>query len=240
MAHRYTTLLLDADETIFDFNRAEHDSLKKVLAARNLPHGEEILSQYHRINASLWRAFERGEVTKDRLRVQRFEELFYQFGFPAGIDPDEISSVYLEQLGESDYLLPGADAFLYALKNDGFNLALITNGVARTQLRRLNKSGLAPLFSHVFVSESIGAQKPLPAFFDAVLAAIDEKDKRKVLVIGDSLGSDIQGAANAGLDSVWYNPKGLANERGLPVALEAKSFGQILAFLDVTVEKAGS
>ncbi len=171
MAHRYTTLLLDADETIFDFNRAEHDSLEKVLAARNLPHGEEILSQYHRINASLWRAFERGEVTKDRLRVQRFEELFYQFGFPAGIDPDEISSVYLEQLGESDYLLPGADAFLYALKNGGFDLALITNGVARTQLRRLNKSGLAPLFSHVFVSEAVGAQKPLPAFFDAVLAA---------------------------------------------------------------------
>ena len=240
MAHRYTTLLLDADETIFDFNRAEHDSLKKVLAARNLPHGEEILSQYHRINASLWRAFERGEVTKDRLRVQRFEELFAMFGFPAGTDPDEISSVYLEQLGDSNYLLPGADDFLYALKNGGFNLALITNGVARTQLRRLNKSGLAPLFSHVFVSESVGAQKPLPAFFDAVFAAIDEKDKRKVLVIGDSLGSDIQGAANAGLDCVWYNPKGLANERGLPVALEAKSFAEILAFLNVAAEKAGS
>lgn len=240
MAHRYTTLLLDADETIFDFNRAEHDSLEKVLAARNLPHGEEILAQYHRINAALWRAFERGEVTKDRLRVQRFEELFAMFGFPKETDPDEISSVYLEQLGDSDYLLPGADAFLYALKNGGFDLALITNGVARTQLRRLNKSGLAPLFSHVFVSESIGAQKPLPAFFNAVLAAIDEKDKRKVLVIGDSLGSDIQGAANAGIDCVWYNPKGLANDRGLPVTLEATTFAQILAFLDVAVEKAGS
>lgn len=240
MAHRYTTLLLDADETIFDFNRAEHDSLKKVLADRDLPHSEEILAQYHRINAALWRAFERGEVTKDRLRVQRFEELFAMFGFPKETDPDEISAVYLEQLGDSDYLLPGADAFLYALKNGGFDLALITNGVARTQLRRLNKSGLAPLFSHVFVSESIGAQKPLPAFFNAVLAAIDEKDKRKVLVIGDSLGSDIQGAANAGLDCVWYNPKGLANDRGLPVALEAKSFGQILAFLAPGAAKADS
>ena len=212
MAHRYTTLLLDADETIFDFNRAEHDSLKKVLAARNLPHGEEILSQYHRINASLWRAFERGEVTKDRLRVQRFEELFAMFGFPAGTDPDEISSVYLEQLGESDYLLPGADAFLYALKNGGYDLALITNGVARTQLRRLKKSGLAPLFSHVFVSEAVG----------------------------DSLGSDIQGAANAGLDCVWYNPKGAANDRGLPVTLVAKSFAEILAFLEIGAEQVSS
>ena len=240
MAHRYTTLLLDADETIFDFIRAEHDSLKTVLSARGLPHSEEILLRYHEINASLWRAFERREITKDRLRVQRFEELFAMFGFAKETDPDAISTTYLAQLGESDYLLPGADAFLYALKNGGYDLALITNGVARTQLRRLQKSGLAPLFSHVFVSESVGAQKPLPAFFDAVFAAIDEKDKRKVLVIGDSLGSDIQGAANAGLDCVWYNPKGLANDRGLPVALEAADFAQILAFLDVTVEKAGS
>ena len=184
MAHRYTTLLLDADETIFDFIRAEHDSLKTVLSARGLPHSEEILLRYHEINASLWRAFERREITKDRLRVQRFEELFAMFGFPKETDPDAISTTYLAQLGESDYLLPGADAFLYALKNGGYDLALITNGVARTQLRRLQKSGLAPLFSHVFVSESVGAQKPLPAFFDAVLAAIDEKDKRKVLVIG--------------------------------------------------------
>ena len=231
MAHRYTTLLLDADETIFDFNRAEHDSLKKVLADRGLPHSEEILSAYHRINASLWRAFERREITKDRLRVQRFEELFAMFGFPKETDPDAISAVYLKQLGESDYLLPGADDFLYALKNGGYDLALITNGVARTQLRRLQKSGLAPLFSHVFVSESVGAQKPLPAFFDAVLNAIDETDKSKVLVIGDSLGSDIQGAANAGLDSVWYNPQGAANDRGLPVTFEAKTFGEIEAFL---------
>ena len=127
MAHRYTTLLLDADETIFDFNRTEHDSLKKVLADRGLPHSEEILSAYHRINASLWRAFERREITKDRLRVQRFEELFAMFGFPKETDPDAISTTYLAQLGESDYLLPGADAFLYALKNGGYDLALITN-----------------------------------------------------------------------------------------------------------------
>ena len=232
MAHRYTTLLLDADETIFDFIRAEHDSLKKVLTDRGLPHSEEILLRYHEINASLWRAFERREITKDRLRVQRFEELFAMFGFPKETDPDAINTTYLAQLGESDYLLPGADAFLYALKNGGYDLALITNGVARTQLRRLNKSGLSPLFSHVFVSESVGAQKPLPAFFDAVLNAIDETDKSKVLVIGDSLGSDIQGAVNAGLDSVWFNPHKAPNTRALPVTFEAQSYAQILSFLE--------
>ncbi len=232
MAHRYTTLLLDADETIFDFIRAEHDSLKAVLTARGLPHSEEILLRYHEINAALWHAFERREITKDRLRVQRFEELFAMFGFPKETDPDAISTTYLAQLGESDYLLPGADAFLYALKNGGYDLALITNGVARTQLRRLQKSGLAPLFSHVFVSESVGAQKPLPAFFDAVLNAIDETDKSKVLVIGDSLGSDIQGAVNAGLDSVWFNPHKAPNTRALPVTFEAQSYAQILSFLE--------
>lgn len=231
MPTRYTTLLLDADETIFDFLKGERTSLHKVLRERGLPHGDDVLERYHRINDALWHAFERGEVTKDQIKHERFARLSQTCGFPAKFDPDEINADYLQNLGESDYLLPGARTFLHKLKEGGFDLVLITNGVARTQLRRLEKSGLSPLFSHVFVSETVGAQKPLRAYFDVVLGAIAEKDPAKVLVIGDSLGSDIQGAANAGLDCVWFNPKGQANDRGLPVTKEAKTYAEIEAFL---------
>ena len=228
---RYTTLLLDADETIFDFLKGERTSLRQVLRARGLPHGDDILERYHWINDGLWHAFERKEITKEALKRERFARLAKESGFPPGLDIGKLNADYLAQLGESDYLLPGARAFLNKLKDGGYDLVLITNGVARTQLRRLEKSGLSPLFSHVFVSEAVGAQKPLRAFFDAVLAAVDETDPAKLLVIGDSLGSDIQGAANAGLDCVWFNPKGNTNDRGLPVALEAKTYGEIEAFL---------
>lgn len=231
MQQRYTTLLLDADETIFDFLQGERTSLRTVLAARGLPHDDAILERYHRINDALWHAFERGEVTKEQIKHERFARLAARSGFPPSLDIDKINADYLAQLSESDYLLPGARAFLETLKEGGYDLVLITNGVARTQLRRLEKSGLAPLFSHVFVSEAVGAQKPLRAFFDAVLDAVDETDPEKLLVIGDSLGSDIQGAANAELDCVWFNPKGLCNDRGLPVTLEAKTYGEIEAFL---------
>jgi 2-haloacid dehalogenase len=231
MPARYSTLLLDADETLFDFLKAEQSSLETVLAARGLPHGAEILQRYHVINDALWHAFERGEITKEDIKKTRFAKLAEQSGFPAGTDTDEINGAYLRQLGESDFLLPGARAFLQTLYDAGFDLVLITNGVAQTQLRRLEKSGLAPLFSHVFVSEAVGAQKPLRAFFDAVLDAIDEKDKARVLVIGDSLMSDIRGAYNAGLDCVWYNPKGAANDAGLPVTAMARTYKEIEAFL---------
>ena len=231
MMKRYSTLLLDADETLFDFLKAEQSSLKTVLSARGLPHDDEILQRYHVINDALWHAFERGEITKEAIKKTRFARLAEHSGFPAGIDTDEINSDYLRQLGESDYLLPGARSFLQKLFDAGFDLALITNGVAKTQLRRLEKSGLAPLFSHVFVSETVGAQKPLPAFFDAVLRAIDEQDKARVLVIGDSLASDIRGADNAGLDCVWFNPKSKPNDDALPVTLETRTYEEIEAFL---------
>ena len=231
MQKRYTTLLIDADETIFDFLMGERTSLRTVLQARNLAHDDAILERYHRINDALWHAFERGEITKEQIKHDRFASLAVQSGFPADLDIDRINADYLQNLGESDFLLPGAERFLRKLKNGGYDLVLITNGVARTQLRRLEKSGLAPLFSHVFVSEAVGAQKPLKAYFDAVLAAVEETDPRKLLVIGDSLGSDIQGAANAGLDCVWFNPKGQANDRGLPVTKEAKTSAEIEAFL---------
>ena len=231
MTSRYTTLLLDADETLFDFLKAERASLEKVLSSRGLPYGEEILRRYHTINDALWHAFERGEISKEDIKKTRFAKLAKESGFPAEIDTDAINAAYLRQLGESDFLLPGARQFLETLFAAGFDLALITNGVAKTQLRRLEKSGLSPLFSHVFVSEAVGAQKPLPAFFDVVLRTIDETDKGKVLVIGDSLQSDIRGAVNAGLDSVWYNPKGAANDAGVPVTLEARTYEEIEAFL---------
>ena len=231
MPNRYTTLLMDADETIFDFLRGERTSLSAVLERRGLPHDDSVLAEYHEINDALWHAFERGEITKEALKRERFARLAKACGFPPSLDVDKINDDYLTLLGESDYLLSGARDFLQNLKNGGYDLVLITNGVARTQLRRLEKSGLAPLFSHVFVSEAVGAQKPLRAFFDAVLAKVDESDPGRLLVIGDSLASDMQGAVNAGLDCVWFNPKGLLNDRELPVTKETRTYAEIEAFL---------
>ena len=86
------------------------------------------------------------------------------------------------------------------------DIYVVTNGIAKTQHRRLNESGLAPYFTNVFASETVGVQKPNPGFFDYVAHNIQGFSKDQSLVIGDSLTSDIKGANLYGLDSVWFNP----------------------------------
>ena len=233
MSQQYSTILFDADETLFDFKKAERTALRQVLLAFGVAPTERIMDRYSEINAALWHAFERGEVTKEDIKNERYRRLFAEFGVGQGTDTREVNDRYLDFLSQGGFLLDGAAALCEKLKQSGFMLYIITNGVARTQNLRLEHSGLRPLFSDMFVSETVGAQKPFSAFFEYVLAHIEERDPGKVLVVGDSLGSDIQGAANAGLDCVWFNPQGLPNDRGLPVKKEIQTLPALAAWLGV-------
>ena len=226
----YSTLLFDADDTLLDFQRAERTALSRVLADAGLPNDDAILARYHEINASLWRAFEKDEITKEDIKNERYRRLFQEFGMSPAVSPREINDRYLVQLGDCGFTLPGVPELCRKLKARGYAMHIITNGVPHTQVSRLEKSGLRACFDEIFVSEDLGAQKPLPAFFDAVLNRIDEKDKQKILVIGDALGSDVQGAANAGLDCLWFNSCLAENDRGLPVVREVRSIPELASF----------
>ncbi|MBQ5970447.1 MAG: YjjG family noncanonical pyrimidine nucleotidase [Clostridia bacterium] len=238
MTGRYTTLLFDADDTLFDFQKAERTALSRVLTNHHLPATDDILTRYNAINAALWREFEQNHITKEDIKNERYRRLFDEFGITPPVPPRTINDRYLEQLGACGFTLPGADALCRTLKDAGYDMYIVTNGVSATQKSRLENSGLKPYFDEMFVSEDLGAQKPLPAFFDAVLSRIPEQDRRRVLVIGDTLGSDIQGAVNAGLDCVWYNPTGKIKERSLPVTKEVRSFREIAQFLGCTLPRA--
>ena len=230
---QYSTFLFDADDTLLDFQKAERTALRQVLLAFGITPTDELMDRYSVINASLWHAFERGEVTKEDIKNERYRRLFEEFGVGQGINTREVNDRYLAFLSQGGFLVEGAATLCQALKKSGCQLYIITNGVPHTQRMRLEHSGLAPLFSDIFVSEAVGAQKPFKAFFDYVLSHIDEQDKRRILVVGDSLGSDIQGAVNAGLDCVWYNPKGRINDRGLPVKREVQTLCALAGWLGV-------
>ncbi len=236
MQKLYTTVLFDADDTLLDFHKAERTALQQVLLFFGVTPTEEMMDRYSEINAGLWHAFERGEVTKEDIKNERYRRLFAEYGVGQGLDTRKVNDRYLEYLSEGGFLLPGAEKLCRALKKAGFRLYIITNGVPHTQQQRLTRSGLLPLISGVFVSEAVGAQKPFKPFFDHVLAKIAEPDPKRVLVVGDSLGSDIQGAVNAGLDCVWFNPKRQANDRGLPVTKEVRSFAELAVWLGMEPE----
>ncbi len=207
MAKKYTTVLFDADNTLLDFDKDEDCALKKTMELYGVPVTDDNIKTYVEINQGMWKALERGEITKPELKRTRFRKFFDAIGFETDADVFAVNEKYLSLLGEGGNTLEGAVELCRELKSEGYDLYIVTNGVANTQKNRLTKSGLLPFFSEVFVSETVGHQKPKREYFDYVLSHIKEKNTEKVILVGDSLTSDIRGAMNAGIKSVWLNLK---------------------------------
>ncbi len=202
---KITTLLLDADNTLLDFNKDEHQALVKALEHFGVPATDENTKIYSEINQGMWKQLERGEITKPELKSTRFRLFFDAIGFQSSEEPLTVNEYYLNLLGEGGNTLEGAVETVKALHKAGIDLYIVTNGVALTQARRLERSGILPFISEVFVSETVGYQKPRKEYFDYVLEKIPEKDKEKILLVGDSLTSDIKGAMNASINCCWLN-----------------------------------
>ncbi len=228
----YTLLLLDADNTLFDFDAAEKYALEKTFTDCGWDYSAEIFCFYHRCNDDLWKALERGEVTRDELKVSRFIQtraFMEANGYTcATADYDAMSSAYLKNLGACSTLLDGAKE-LCAELSQFYRLCIITNGTASVQYSRIQNSGIADFFEHLFISEEIGHQKPAKEFFDKVFETYPNVKKEDMLVIGDSISSDIKGAIGAGLDCCYFNT-GEAPE-GIKVTYQAKSFEDIRKLL---------
>lgn len=226
---RYDVILLDADMTLLDFEKSEEMALHRVLVKWGLPTDEQVKADYSKINAALWDAFARGEVDQDELVVERFAALmriYGEVGAPAALNRD-----YMHFLGEEGHLLPGAMEFCRKLKDGGLTLAIATNGLPVAQRGRYVRTGLDRVIPRIFISMEIGAAKPRPEYFDRVLEAMDIHDRSRVVMVGDSLASDIRGANAAGLDSIWYNPRGKALTGTARPTWQAANYDEILGIL---------
>lgn len=200
----YDIVLLDADMTLFDFDRSEREGLRRTLEQYSMPFSPEIYETYRKINSALWESFFKGKVDQDFLVVERFAALQRLYG--GDCPPQELNRTYERCLGEEAHLLPGAADFCQALKELGLTLAIATNGMPVAQRGRYTRTGLDKLIPHLFISMELGVQKPLPAYFDRVFEALGVTDRSRAVMVGDSLTSDIQGGSNAGIDTIWYNP----------------------------------
>ena len=170
---RYRTVLFDADNTLLDFTRSEHDALCDCLTARGLPHDEEAIARYSAINDGYWKRLERGEVTRAALQVGRFADFIAEYGFSC--DAATLAKEYMLALSTKSFLVEGAESLCRSLV-PSCRLYLITNGTDWIQHGRFDPCPLAPLFSGVFISDSMGCEKPERAYFDMVTAAIPDFD----------------------------------------------------------------
>jgi len=179
---RYDTLLLDLDGTLFDFDYSEHYALRDVLERRGYPFTPEVEARYRQINNALWARYDQAEESQafqDYMVVERFAALLRYLG--GGDDPAEMNREYLTRLGQHGKLLDGAEDFCREMAGH-FTLAAVTNGVAVVQRSRLEPSSIAPFFSHVFISQELGFQKPRREFFDLVCERMDLRDRRRAVV----------------------------------------------------------
>ncbi len=203
---KYTTLYFDLDNTLLDFSATEHKAIRNLFALHKLPISNEKIARYSAINLTWWERFEKGKIKKHEIYSGRFSEYLAFYGLNG--DPKKMSEDYFEFLSQGYDIIDGADKALEYIKNKGYTVCITTNGMSRTQYRRIDNCSIKKYFDYIFVSEDAGHQKPETEYFDYVMSNTSEKDKSKILVIGDSISSDILGGINFGVDTCWLNPKG--------------------------------
>jgi 2-haloacid dehalogenase len=226
---RYRWLLFDLDGTLLDYQAAEDAALRATLADTGLPVDDAVAADYRRINAGYWAAFERGETDPARIRLDRWRDLLELHGRDPA-QAREAAERYVANLAAGAQLVEGATELLAGLSAT-HGLAYITNGFGDVQRPRLAASGLAGHTDVVVVSDEVGASKPAPAIFDVAFERMGDPARDDVLIVGDSLTSDIAGGAAYGIDTCWFNPFGLDGDGRVTPTYEIRSLAELVALV---------
>lgn len=197
-------IFLDLDETLFDFSKAERIAILKTLSHLGVDAEESFVPIYSKINDSMWKLLEKGQIQRSELKVKRFA-LFLD-AIEVDADAVQAAAFYENALSQGHYYIEGAEDIVFTLK-DKYDLYLVSNGTYKVQTGRLSDASVTPCFKKIFISEKIGADKPSKEFFDKCFAQIPEFDRSESVIVGDSLTSDIQGGINAGIKTIWYDRK---------------------------------
>lgn len=224
--------LVDADDTLLDFHASAQKGLVIAFEKCGLLWKEEYAARFKEVNDKLWESLEKKELTRATLMKERFPIFLSTLGFDSSIGKT-FNEHYLEYLANNPVYISGAEEFLAELKKRG-RVFIVTNGTEWIQKLRFEKSGLFAIADDVFISDSIGADKPAKAYTDYVISHIEHFEKPKAVWIGDSLSADMKAANDAGITSVWFNPKGKAVTNQATPDYIASDFYEVLKILQGT------
>ncbi len=225
------TILFDLDDTILDFKMSERVALTKTLIKLGIEPNDYIISQYSKYNISQWKRLELGEISREEVKVNRYKLLFDEFGINAS--PELATSIYEESLAVGHYFMDGAVDMLESLYKD-YELYLVSNGAKKVQDSRLASANISSYFKDIFISEAVGHEKPSIEFFNYCFDRIPNFNTDNTIIIGDSLSSDIKGGINAGIKTMWFNPRFDKNTSSIIPDYEIHSLDEIKEMLEKT------
>ena len=217
-------ILFDLDDTLLDFKKSEAYALSKTLTELDVNHDETAVARYSEINQQMWKLLEKGELTRQEVLTKRFELFFEEIGVQK--DAFVTKQMYEQNLSKGHYFIDGAENLLKNLY-EYYDLYLVSNGTLHVQQGRIGSSGIKKYFKNIFISEQIGFVKPQKEFFDKVTEVIPNYNPDETVIVGDSLSSDIKGGNNAGIKTVWYNPKHIKNTTDAVVNYEIHSLCEL-------------
>lgn len=214
----YKTYLFDADGTLLNYDKAELQALKETFRLYNLTYNQQIEKAFADICSLEWKRFGLSNTTDKEIQSQ-FHKLYYDYSksrfcelvkhFHLSVSPTKFDISYRQYLAQqTDEVSLARDV---CMKLSEFaNLYVVTNGLSSIQKSRLIH--FKPYLKGIIVSEDLNCCKPSKEFFEKAITIADIEDKSTVLMVGDSLTSDILGANRFGIDSCWFNPKRKKND----------------------------
>ena len=236
----YKLVLIDLDDTLFDYPKTEEVAFRNTFEelgffveselgnAKKEEIYEKIKDRYKDVNLQLWKDLEKGAVDKDRLKVVRFEKIIEEFDLK--YDPYEMSELYLKKLGEGIFPFEATEKLCEYLHSK-YKVGIVTNGIKEVQHSRIENSTIVKYIDKIIISDEVGVNKPDKRIFEYAMNYFEIMDKSEVIMIGDSLGADIKGGQNAGIDTCWVNLRNNVNDIGIVPKYEVRKLEELFEIL---------
>lgn len=227
---KYDIIMFDADETLFDFKKSEKVALQNTMLEFDIDYDETYhLQVYKHINDVIWKELEEGLITQEKLKIERFKRLLTTLNF--SLDETKFAQSYMRHLANASFLYADSVPLIESLQKE-YRLVIITNGLKDVQNKRVKKSIIGKYFEDIIISEEVNISKPNPKIFELALKNMKHTDKSKVLMVGDSLTSDVRGGINFGIDTCWFNQNNSENKTNLKPTYEISNLMELKIVLE--------
>jgi len=215
MSKKYKAILFDLDDTLIDNDESIKYAIFCIYNKLGIDCNEENFLKWKQFDTDYWHLWEDGKIIVpdwansldkriDFLRSNRFIQFFHYLNLSYE-EALNINRRYISLLADNVVRIDGAYELITTLFGN-YELIISTNGPRESAYAKVRNANLYPYFSKIISSGECGFSKPMPGFFDYAISKMYTKDKEKMLIVGDSLRTDILGGINNKIDCCWFNP----------------------------------